>query len=363
MVVYKLGVGGNERDLSKLARFLNPERYQVHVAAFHADGERRAELDAAGIPVLSLPMRSFRDRSFFDCALRLRAYLQLNRVQILHAFDSPTSIFAVPVGRLIGVPAVVSSHCFFRLLIAPPEFHLLRVVDRLAHRIVVNADAIKRNLVEDYRVLPERVFVSPNGVETEVFFPRAERRPPILDHASLVVGSLCVFRKEKRLELLLEAFSRVLARDPRMRLLIVGDGVMREEWMARRDALGLGHACHFELTTTDVPYWMRCMDVFVLPSLSEGFPNTVLEAMACGCCVVASAVGGVPELVDHFRTGLLFTSGDADDLADKLFSLLENPELRRAMGAAAAAEAKVRFSMGIVALRMERFYDSLLTQD
>jgi glycosyltransferase involved in cell wall biosynthesis len=293
-------------------------------------------------------------------ALELRKYLRRHRIQLIQAFDPPTSIFAVPLGRLFRVPAVISSHLFFRFLIPPPNYHGLRLVDLLAHRIVVNAVAVKQHLVEDYRITPQRVFVCHNGVETDVFFPGPEPRPPFLKEASLVIGTLCVFREEKRIDLLLEAFARVLPMDPRMRLLIVGEGELRAQWMTLRDKLGLQQACHFELTTTKVPFWMRLMDVFVLSSSSEGFPNTILEAMACGCVPVASNVGGVPELIDHGRTGLLFPPGDTAGLACHLRTLMENPAMRQQLGSAASEDARTRFSMEATARRMEAFYDSLL---
>jgi L-malate glycosyltransferase len=363
LAVHKLGVGGNERDLAKLARYLDSKRWQVHVAAFRPGGERRAELEAAGIPILDLPVRSFRNRTALSAARLLRDYIRRYNIRLIQAFDPPTSIFLVPLGRLFGVPAVISTHSFFRTLIPAPAAHLLRLVDLLSHRIAVNSNAVKTHLVNDYHLAPSRIFVSSNGVETDVFFPREEVRPSFLREASIVIGSLCVMRAEKRLDLLLEAFARVLPCDSRMRLLLAGDGDMRETWLRRRDQLGLADTCHFEPTTTDVPYWMRCMDIFVMPSRSEGFPNALLEAMACGSCVVASRVGGIPELVDHGRTGFLFQSGNVTELSSLLRQLMEDPPLRRRVGDAAAADARGRFSMEAAARRMDAFYSGLLARD
>lgn len=359
LATYKLHVGGNERDLAKLARYLDPRRFEVHVAAFDPHGERVAELEAAGIPILDLPVRSFLDRTALTGAKVLRAYVREHRIRLIHAFDPPTSIFAVPLAKLLGVRSV-SSHCFFRSLIPQPHRAALRMVDRLADRIVVNAEALKRHLMTDYGVASQRIFVNYNGVETGVFFPRSEPRLEFLRDASLVIGSVCVMREEKRLDTLLDAFAQVLPADPRLRLLLVGDGVMRDAWMKRRDELGLAEACHFEQTTTNMPHWMNMLDVFVLPSQSEGFPNALLEAMACGCCVVASAVGGVPEMVEEGRSGFLFPPGDVAALAERLRAIADHPEVRRTAGAAAAARAHDTFSMEAVAARMASLYDSLL---
>lgn len=234
LAVYRLDVGGNERDLSKLARHLDPARYQAHVVSYHPEGERRAELDRAGIPILRLPVRSLHDHTAVAGAARLWKYLRRHKIELVQAFDAPTSIYLVPLARLFGVRAVVSCHLYFRQLIPPPEYHALRLVDRLAHRIVVNANAIKKHLIQDYGLPPERIFVSHNGVETDVFFPSAGPRPPCLEGASVVIGSLCVMREEKRIDTLLRAFARIRPRDPRMRLLIVGDGPMWDQLIALR---------------------------------------------------------------------------------------------------------------------------------
>jgi glycosyltransferase involved in cell wall biosynthesis len=238
---------------------------------------------------------------------------------------------------------------------------LLRIVDRLAHRIVVNARALRQHLAQ-FGVERERIFVSHNGLDTREFYPAMVERPEFLRGASLVIGSLAVLREEKRIDVLLEAFAKVLPSDRRMRLLVVGTGDMRERLLQRRSELGLDEACHFVATTADVPQWMRMLDIYVLPSRSEGFPNTVLEAMGCGCAVVASNVGGVPELIEHGRNGLLSAPADADDLARQLAVLIQNPELRKQMGERAATDAKTSFSMEAVAGRIESMYDSLLSE-
>jgi glycosyltransferase involved in cell wall biosynthesis len=167
-------------------------------------------------------------------------------------------------------------------------------------------------------------------------------------------------RKEKLLDTLLKACASVVPHDSRLRLLLVGDGPMREPWMKLRDELGLASFCHFEQTTTNIPYWMRTLDVFVLASESEGFPNTLLEAMASGCCVVSSVVGGVPELVEDGRSGFLFPAGDADSLAARLLAIIEDRDLRIRVGAAASIRARETFSMESAAANMEELYDSLL---
>src|SRR5262249_30034787 len=146
--------------------------------------------------------------------------------------------------------------------------------------------------------------------------------------SELVIGAVSVLRPEKRLDLLMEAFARVRSTERGIRLLIVGSGESLGQLEEKRRQMDLEKACVLEPAKSDVPNWLHRMDVFVLASNSESFPNALLEAMACGCCVIGSAVGGVPELIRDQENGLLFQSGDVDDLAAKLTTVIRWKDLR-----------------------------------
>jgi glycosyltransferase involved in cell wall biosynthesis len=221
--------------------------------------------------------------------------------------------------------------------------------------VVVNSKAIERHLIEDLRIPARRAYLSYNGVETEVFHPRPGGRLP---GAPLVIGSLCALREEKRMDLLLDAFAHAALEG--VQLLIVGSGERLPALESQRHRLGLEKVCRFEPAQTEVADWFRSMDIFVLPSRSESFPNALLEAMACGCCAIGSRVGGIPELIEHGENGLLFDSGDAAQLADALTLVVRDEALRQRLSAEAARTARERFSMAIATRRMQSLYESLL---
>jgi glycosyltransferase involved in cell wall biosynthesis len=142
--------------------------------------------------------------------------------------------------------------------------------------------------------------------------------------------------------------------------MIVGSGPMLPDLRKRAAELGILDACHFEPSTPQVPEWLWNMDIFVLPSLSEAFSNSLMEAMACGCCVMASRVGGNPELVEDGVRGLLFRPGDAADLARGLRDAIVNVEFRMRLGEAAHDFLHSHFSSAASARRMGEIYTSLL---
>jgi L-malate glycosyltransferase len=360
LAVRELTIGGCERDLTKIATHLDRSRFTPHVACFHPNGVRGDDLRRAGIPILHLPVTSFASKSALTGARMLRRYIRGQGIQVVHAFDVPTDIFTVPLARLFGVPAVVAAQLGYRDLFSPLYWKMLRLTDRIAHRIVVNSHAVQKHLIEDEKIAAGRISIIHNGVETEVFSPKSVLRPAALRDAPLIIGTLCVLRREKRLDLLMDAFARVRGLCPGMKLLIVGSGELLPVLEEHRQKLGIAEDCIMEPAKSEVADWLRAMDVFVLCSDSESFPNALLEAMACGCCAIGSEVGGVPELIQDRENGLLFVSGDIDDLAAKLTEAIQSHEFRERLSSNAARSVRERFSIEIAVEKTQHLYDELL---
>ena len=359
----ELGQGGSERQLVEIAKALNRSRFAVHVGCFHPEGFRSAELSGQGIPILHLPVYSLRSLGAIRGALQLAQYLRRWRIRLVHTFDTPMNCFAVPVARLFGAPVVLSSQRASRGLSSRPEQFVLRVTDHLVDAVVVNCEAMRHHMINDESVRPERLRLCYNGLDTECFQRLA--RPPALGGASLVIGVVCALRPEKGLPTLLQAFAKVVSGPPSalrsgLRLVVVGSGAMLQTLQALTIELSLQDRCHFEPSTSDVAGWLRAIDIFVLPSLSEALSNALMEAMACGCAVVASEVGGNPELVSDGTTGLLFRAGDAAELADRLERLIVDENLRTRFGAAASESVRQRFSLQASVQRVEDVYEELL---
>src|SRR5579864_721339 len=353
-MVRELGGGGSERQLTEIARSLDPDEFEVHVACFRPEGLRLRQLEASGVKILALPVRSLYRRSAWVGAWTLIRYLRQYRIHLVHTFDAPATIFGVPAARMAGIPVVLSSQRAHRQLSTLASRWMLRLTDRLAHGVVVNCQALARHLVEDEHVAQDKVLLCRNGIDTTVFNPAGRRRMTSVADAGLVAGCVCMLRSEKRLDLLVEAFRRIAA--PGRRLVMVGSGAMIEPLERQCEALGLGRYCHFEPATDDVASWLRSLDIFVLPSRTEGLSNSLMEAMACGCAVVASDAGGNPELVSHLETGLLFASGDAQALGDALVRLAADPALRAGLGSRAAARMARDFTLEMASGRMAAIY-------
>lgn len=359
LTVREVGIGGCERDLTKVAIGLDRTRFEPHVGCFRPEGLRAGELRAHGVPIVQFQVRSLLSPGVWKGARQLGAYVKKHGIRVMHAFDVPMDLFAVPASRLCGIPAVISSRLSFRELVPNPHRFLLRWTDKMAHRIVVNSRAVQNELIECEHVAPQRTVLSYNGVDLRIFHPEPRARKVFQD-ASVVIGAVCALRREKRLDLLLDAFARVRQAHTAARLLIVGSGPMLESLQAQARSLEIEPFCHFEPSKTEVAEWMRSMDVFVMASESESFPNALLEAMACGCCPIGSRVGGVPELISDGQSGLIFRSGDARDLADKIELVVDDPGLRCRLAHQAARSAATQFSIEAAVERLQNLYTELL---
>ncbi len=368
LMVRELNLGGCERDLTRLALGMDRDRFEPHVACFLSRGVRGDELRAAGVPILELPVRSFRDSSAVRGARMMRRYIRENGIRVIQALDVPAVIFGVPVAKLAGVDAVIPCTLGHRELYSALERRLLRVSDFLGDRLIVNSQRLIDHLVDQRLIRREKTALVYNGIDTEIFQPPADsgtRRailPQRLADGALLIGSICALRPEKDLGTLIEAFSRVSVRRPDVRLAVVGSGGELERLQAATERLGVAGRCHFEPFTAEVAAWLHAMDVFVLSSSSESFPNSLLEAMACGTSAVASRVGGVPEMAADGERALLFDAGDVAGLAERLERLIDDSELRRRLARAAREFVCRELTVERFVARTEAAYEAVLTE-
>lgn len=356
-----LGGGGSQRQLTEVARRLDRKIFSPHVGCFYASGLRLGELRSASVPVTEFPARSFKSPVTLRIAAQFGRYLRQHSIQIVHSFDVPMNLFAVTAARWYRAPIIVSSQRASRSL-TPGIYHRwLRLTDRMVDAIVVNSNAVKQELTGQDSVPETLLHLCYNSLDTLHFHANRPPRIDSLRNATLVIGSTAMFRPEKGLTTLIEAFAKV--HRPGLKLVLVGDGPLRQDLESLAARLGVADSCLFPGPHSDVADWLRQMDIFVLPSLSEALSNSLLEAMACGCTVVASRTGGNPELVrltEHGQTGLLFEPGDAASLAAQLQSLLEDSPLRTRLTASAQSFVEAHFTPERTIRAFEDLYTALL---
>lgn len=337
-VVNNLDVGGLERVVLSLLRHL-PARVETSLVCLSGPGKLFGEHGLPPDRCLVLDKRAqvgWAERLRTpERILRIARFLRRRRVDVVHVHNLAPLVYGGVAARLLGPrrPAVVySEHNQIYRANARAEGRFRRYV-RLADQVVAVSDDLRRTLVDRLRIAPP-VRVLHNGIDPAPFEgvdPSPVRRELDIGPDSFVVGTAVVLSEQKGVRFLLEAAGLVRATDPGVRFVVAGDGPLRAELERRAAELGLGDGVRFLGYRRDVPQLVAAFDAYVLPSLWEGLPLALLEALASGKPIVASRVGGNPEVVEHERNGLLVPPRSPEALAEAILRLRRDPALREAI--------------------------------
>jgi len=361
-------VGGTERQVVMLGEGLDRSRFDLHLACFNRTGELLKQVTVDPARVVEYQIQRLYDPSSLQERLRFARYARAHDIQIVHTYSFYANVFAVPAAKLGRVPVVVASIRDTGAYMTPMQCRVQRAVCRLADRVVANADAVKRWLVDE-GYDERRITVIRNGIDTARFGKKVT--PGRLHHelglppAAPLIAVLSRVSPIKGLEFFLEAAAVVGAKVPEARFLIVGKAAPKDAGYQRQleayaNHLGLGARVVFTGLRMDVPEVLDEVAVSVLPSLSEGLSNVLLESMAASVPVVATRVGGTPEVVEDGVTGMLVPPRDPEKLTRAILGILEDRELANRLGQAGRARVVERFSVHEMVRQTEQLYTRLL---
>ena len=344
----------------RVAERLDRARFRLSVACFSDAMALRERFLDAGIPIDVFPIGKLYGTTMLRSGVDFVRFLRRERVDVVHAHDRYANMFAVPWARLAGVPRVIASKRWG----STSRAHGIgnRGAYRLAHMVLGNSGTVGRSLTAEDGVPPSKVVVVPNFVDDAAFDPSPPgwlermREELAIPEGALVVGIVASLRTIKDHGTLLRAVAALRERFPQLVLVMMGWGAARPDLEALVLQLGIGHMVRFAGIHPNLPNPHRLFDVSVLCSLSEGFPNTIVEAMAAARPVVATEVGGVPDAVSDGVNGLLVPARDHVALAERLGRLLADPALRAEMGLSGQAIARQQFTAGHVVPMVEALY-------
>ena len=338
--------------MTELIRRLDRTRFDVHVACFHKEGAWLPKVETHA-PVTAFPIRGFARPATLARAAGFARWCRARRIAVVQTCDLYANSFALPAAALAGTSVRLGSRRELNPDKSPAQISLQRQAYRFAHAVVANSRAAS-DILQREGVPATRIEVIPNGLDVQRFAARAS-------YGSITtVLTVANLRMEKAHDVLLQAAATLLKAHPQLRFQIAGDGPRLPSLRRLAAALGIAERVTFLGHREDVPALLAHADVFVLPSRSEAFPNGAIEARAAGLPVVASAVGGLLDLVDPGRTGLLVPPDDPRALADALDGLVRAPARAAALGGAARDEVVRRYSFDRMVRSFEDLYLSQL---
>jgi glycosyltransferase involved in cell wall biosynthesis len=347
---------------ARLARRLRGD-YRFVFACLDELGSLGEELRREGFPVCVLGRRPGVD---WRCSWRLAQWLRREKVDLLHAHQYAPFFYGLVARLLSPRPAVL----FTEHGRAHPDYPRRKriVMNRLLlqrrDRVVAVGEAVRQALLRNEGLPPGRVRVIFNGIDLAPFRANGADRPAVRRELGASADDLVVLQVARLHDLkdhptAVRALAAAARRRPDIRLVLVGEGAERTAIESLVRAEGLGDRVRLLGLRTDVARLLGGADVVLLTSISEGIPLTLIEAMAAGLPVVSTRVGGVPEVVDDGRTGLLAPPGDPAALAEHLVRLAEQPGLREALGRS-GRERAAAFSEALMHERYRQLYEGML---
>jgi glycosyltransferase involved in cell wall biosynthesis len=364
--------GGSERQALQLTRLLRlHDRFDVKLACLKDGGALRSEVENLNLgPIPSFPLNSFYDVNAVIQLRSLVSHLRSERVRILQTHDFYTNVFGMAAGAIARIPVRIAAMRETAGMRTEAQKKAQRIAYSLAHHVVGNSEAVKRQLIEE-GIGRERISVIYNGLDLARISPKLDRAgalkslslPEDDEHRpQIFVTIVANMRHEvKDYPMFLRAARQVVNVIPEIRFLLAGEGELTDSLRALAEEYGILDRVFFLGRCSHVAELLNISEICVLTSKAEGFSNSILEYMAAGRPVVATDVGGAREAIIDGCTGFLVPATHDVDMAERLVALLKDPKRAREMGAAGKRRVEEKFSCETQLQSTEKLYNALLT--
>ena len=344
-IIATLDRAGTEQQMVHLCRRMKRNEFVPAVCCLTHAGPLLADLESADIPVHILHKRGRWDLRVIPRAIRV---IKEHQPHIVHTWLPTANTLGRAAALAAQVPVLIASERAADIWKGPLRRFADRILAARTLRIITNSDAVRRFLANRIGLSHAKISVIPNGLDLAEFDAAAALHPESAtpDTAGeLIIGTVGRLEPQKGMKYLIDAFAQLPHHRHPAQLWIIGSGPDERMLRNRAQLAGVLERVKFLGQRSDVPALLSHFDLFVLPSLWEGLPNAVLEAMAASRAVVATAVHGTVEAVEQEKTGFLVPAGDPDALAGAMEKLLGDPNLRQAFGTAGRHKVAAEFSM------------------
>lgn len=363
-VIDTFDVGGTELNAVRTAESLHRRQHSLTVFHMSASGPLKERYQALGVEMIHVPISNLYSLATAAQGNRLAGLLSERGIEVVHTHDVYTNSFAIPWVRLRTRCAVLASRRWTHDVPRPALKTINRIACGFAHRIMANSDRVADFLIRDEKVPPEKIVTIRNFISDPAFsrLSAAERQKQRdrwgVPAGAFVIGCVSRLVPVKNHQFLIRA---VAALPETFHLVLIGEGPARADLASLSAQLGVAARVHFVGEILSDKNLHQFFDVSALVSRSEGFPNAIVEALAAQRAVVATSVGGVPDLIEHESTGLIVEHDDVNQLAGYFLRLSHDADYAMRLGAAGCARVRGCFHEDIVIAQLLGTYEDLAT--
>lgn len=368
-IIDGLGPGGAEQLMTIILKFFDSHRFEMRVCALQDRGSNLItnKLEELGIPVDFVLVKHLRDP--FNI-FRILKYLRKHKPRIIHTQLEFSDTLGNIAAKLLGIPSVSTVHTIENPTRTSRTFwrNQIRwfVLRNFCTRIIAVSDKTRAYYIQYANLPNNKIITLYNGIDLSAFQPqkrrakREARKNLDLPDTSIIVCTVAVLREQKGIQYMIEALPAILEQCPNVFYLIIGDGAYGQQLKSLASGHDVGKQVIFAGYRTDIPELLSISDLFVLPTLGDALPTVLIEAMAARIPIVASNVGGVPEIIVDKVTGLLVPPANSSKLADACLQILHNEALANHLVLNAYEATQQKFNVLSQVKNLSNLYEQML---
>ena len=357
-ITHDLDIGGLQQVVVNICRTIDRKRFDVSVLCLRKLGVFVPEVEKLGIQVFFLPQRQ-KGTDYFSF-LKVAEILRREKIEVIHTHNTQPFVDGTLGALMSGVRTIVHTDHARDFPDKRRYMFAEWLMSHFAYRVVGVSDHTSQNLVRYERISPQKVTTIVNGIDGskyDIKIDKDKKKKELgLTNSGPIIGLGVRLTEQKGITYLLKAMPEVIKVFPDITLVIAGEGQIEDELKRETTLLGIDQNVLFAGPRLDMPELLKLFDIYVLPSLWEGLPMVLLEAMAAGCPIIATKVGGVPTVIKHGQNGSLIESENPEALASEIIKLLSNKELRNRYSENGLSQFREKFGADIMTRKYERLY-------
>jgi glycosyltransferase involved in cell wall biosynthesis len=365
-IISKLPIGGVENQLLLVLKNYDREKFQPFVCSLSEKGEIGQEIEKIGIKVFAL--NKLKHTFDYSIIKDICDIIKRERIQIVRTHQYHANFYGRIAAKKSKVPCIVAS--VHNVYTRDKKLHrriINRFLARFTDKIIAVSEEVKMDILKYDRISEDKVQVIYNGVDLNAFnesFDKEQIKSKLGINPNVpVIGTVGRLTEQKGHIYLLQAILKLKHKFPDIKVLIVGDGPLMDELKSYTSSSGLSNNVIFTGFRRDIPALLSIMDIFVFPSLWEGLPNALIEAMASGKAIIASNLPQIKEVLDSDGLGILVPPKDSDSISQSINFLLKNEKIVKKMGNLAKNMACTRFNIENTVKIYEKMFEKILIEN